>query len=134
MKLSQKSMHAFLETKLVPGETLLCSVYTGLKFGSALGYSSQVIPACAACTSLGRLFICTSLSGTFGSFALLKAQKLKLGKNLFGQHVVEAVFADGKDTIRFKLQIAPKVYASGFPDQPEHLETMLSILRKYAVG
>lgn len=135
MKLSQKAVNDFLAGKLIPGEEITCTVYCTYKPISFFSSSSNVLPAAAAITNLGRIFIVVSfLTNTTGFFSLRTAKKLKIGKNLFGQNSIDFEFQVEKENYKFRLQIAPKVYGCDFPNQKDELDTMLSILRKYAVG
>lgn len=135
MKLSQKAVNDYLTPMLIPGEEIVCTVYCTYRPISFFSSSSNMLPAAAAITNLGRLFIVTSfLINATGHFVLKTAKKLKIGKNLFGHSLLDFDFPLEKENYRFRLQIAPKVYGCDFPNQKEELQTMLSVLRKYAVG
>lgn len=135
MKMSQKAVNEHLAGKLIPGETIVCSVYCTYKPISFFASSSNMLPAAAAVTNLGRIFIVGSyLTNATGFFLLKTAKKLKVGKNLFGQNTIDFEFQVEKETYQFRLQIAPKVYGCDFPNQRENLDSMLAIFRQYAVG
>lgn len=135
MKMSQQAVNEFLAGKLIPGEEISCTVYCTYKPLGFFAGSSNALPAAAAITSLGRFFVVASyLTNATGFFVLKTAKKLKVGKNLFGQNTMDFEFQVDKENYKFRLQVAPKVFGCDFPEQKEQLETMLSILRKYAVG
>lgn len=134
MKMSRNAVNEFLSDKLIPGEAITCTVYCGYKVIGFLA-NSNVFPAAAAVTNLGRIFIVASfLTNTTGCFVLKTAKTLKISKNLFGQHNIDFTFPTREGDCKFRLQIASKVYGCDFPNQKDEVETLLSDLRKYAVG
>lgn len=135
IKMSEKAVNEHLAEKLIPGEMIVCSVYCTYKPLGFFASAGNAFPAAAAITNIGRFFVVGSyLTDATGFFWLRTAKKLKVGKNLFGQNTVDFEFEAGKETYRFRLQIAPKVYGCNFPNQQKHLDRMLSAFRQYAVG
>lgn len=126
----QYAVNAF-NTMLSYDEKSLCPIYCMFKETGFFANPSHMIVGFATITSCGRLliaryFLVDGLVKNELAISMIKSCKIK--KTLFGQYEVEMAFPTQKKDFKLRLQAAPKILGSNFPNQRQNLTQFISIL------
>ncbi len=132
MQLNEGYMIGSFFKMLVKDEALLCPVYC-MHCQPGLLSAGKGFWGFATITSMGRMLMIESVLGKeiTGSMHLSSMKKLNIKKNLFGQTVIDLFFDNGKDTLKLRLQIAPKIIGCKFPHQEENLNRFVALLQAF---
>ena len=133
IKYNEQVMKKELEVMLLPGEESLCPVYCIYKKSGFFARPQDMKSAFVTITNTGRLFLIQLFWSSMhrSAYALSCVKKLKYKKNIFGQYEIDATFAVQGQDVRIKLQMAPKMVGSNFPNQSIYVEKLLYILDRY---
>ncbi len=132
MQLNEDYMIGSFFKMCIKDETPLCPVYC-MHSQPGLLSAGKGFWGFATITSMGRMLLIESVLGkeVTGSMLLSSMKKLNIKKNLFGQTVIDLFFDNGKDTLKLRLQIAPKIIGCKFPHQEENLAKLVATLQAF---
>ncbi len=133
MRYTQQEADALFAQMLIPEETSKCPIYCMFPSTGFFASPSKFNVGYVTCTSHGRILIAvqTIAGWSTGALDLRTVKQMKIKKNIVGQYVVEARFPTNKKDYLFKIQAASKVYGVNMPNQTEHLDRFISMLRVY---
>ncbi len=128
-KYNEEEMMQILCQLLNAGESIKTALYCVYKGTGFFASYRNIVAGYIALTDNDRLI--GMKFGTFGSEAVSQymgyAKKITVKNYPFGQKVVHMIFDDGKKQ-EVKIQLAPKMVGSKFPDQQKNFDIFMDEL------
>ena len=133
MKYTEQEAQAIFAQMVFPEEVSKCPIYCMFPSTGFFASPSKFNVGYVTCTSHGRILMAvqTIAGWRTGMLNLRTVKQMKIKKNIAGQYVVEARFPTDKKDYIFKIQAARKVLGMNLPNQAEHLDRFISMLRVY---
>ena len=128
-KYTEAEMMQILNGLLCEGEHIETAVYCVYKEAGFFASNRQIIAGYAALTDMDRFigYKMGLLNTAPLTLEMKYLTKIKISNSLLGQKNIYMAFDFGRK-YAFKIQIAPKVVGSKFPDQERNTEIMLEKL------